>query len=143
MSNLQVRYPVDKEVKRFHCYNATTNELFGSYHSVVDATRATGVLPECIYNNLAGRSKKCRTPKATYYFTYTKSDAKPLTKKDKVKNWLNDGKSITGLEALKLFGLYRLSDAIFKLRKEGMKIKSEDVTIKGATFAKYSLLLQN
>jgi transposase len=138
MSNQQIRWPVDKEVPRFECYNYRNNILLGKFHSVEEAAKFFKVSKVRVYNNLSGKNKKCLTPECDVYFKYIPSDAKPLTKKDKVRNWLNEGKSITGLEALKLFGLYRLSDAIFKLRKEGMLIKSEDVTIKGATFAMYS-----
>lgn len=63
-----------------------------------------------------------------------------MTKQDKVKQWLQAGNTITGIEALKMFGLYRLSDAIFKLRGKGMKIKSEDVKENGSIFARYSLI---
>lgn len=65
-----------------------------------------------------------------------------MTKQDKVKQHLLDGKSITGLDALKLFGLYRLSHAIYMLRKDGMKIKTEDVNKNGAIFARYSLIIE-
>lgn len=64
-----------------------------------------------------------------------------MSKHDKVKQYLLGGKSITGLTALKLFGLYRLSHVIYMLRKEGHKIKTEPVTKNGATFARYILEL--
>lgn len=63
-----------------------------------------------------------------------------MSKKEKVKQYLLSGNSITGVEALRLFGLYRLSDAIFKLRNEGMKINTEDVKENGVIFARYSLI---
>lgn len=65
-----------------------------------------------------------------------------MTKQDKVKNWLLKGNSITPLQAWTKFGLYRLSHVIYVLRKEGHKIKTEDVTKNGATFAKYSLIVE-
>ena len=42
---------------------------------------------------------------------------------------LLEGKSITGLEAIKLFGYYRLSDGILKLRDRGWNIKTDMVQI--------------
>lgn len=52
-----------------------------------------------------------------------KKHSKKISKKDKVLAYLKRNKrGITGLEALQKFGLYRLSDAIFKLRNEGYHI---------------------
>lgn len=62
-----------------------------------------------------------------------------MTKHEQVKNYLLGGKSITGLTALKLFGLYRLSHVIYILRKEGHKINTKMITRNNATFASYSL----
>ena len=41
-----------------------------------------------------------------------------------VKEWLLSGKTITSNEARDIFGITRLSDLIFKLRKEGLPIIS-------------------
>lgn len=140
-ANYNVKYPIDKDTPKFNCHDMK-GLIIKSYHSAREAQNDTGILEECIYNNLSGKTKKCRYNGSHVYFTYTRSETKPLTKHDKVKNWLNEGKSITPLDALKMFGLYRLSHVIYVLRKQGMKIKSEDVTVKGATFSKYSLIIQ-
>jgi hypothetical protein len=39
-----------------------------------------------------------------------------MTQKDLIREHLIEHKSITPLEALKLYGVYRLSDVIFRLR---------------------------
>lgn len=53
-------------------------------------------------------------------------------------------RGITGLEALNLYGLYRLSDAIFKLRQEGYNIvttieEREDKYGNKVSYARYYL----
>lgn len=63
-----------------------------------------------------------------------------MTKKQKVKNLLLNGKSITGKSAMK-FGLYRLSSAIHILRtKDKLNIETTMITKKDVTFAKYKLV---
>ena len=65
---------------------------------------------------------------------------KALTKKQKVLNHLKSGRTISGLEALNLYGYYRLSDGIFKLREEGHDIRTFRMpTPDGSTYAKYKL----
>ena len=49
-------------------------------------------------------------------------------------------KSITGLEAWKEYGVYRLSSLIHRIRKEGYQVKTTMIEMDGHTFAKYSLL---
>ena len=62
------------------------------------------------------------------------------TQKDKVKEYLQSGKSITPIDALEMFGCFRLGAHIFTLREEGMPIKTEFVTNRYKTkFAKYTL----
>lgn len=41
-----------------------------------------------------------------------------------IKEHLESGKSITSMEAFKLYGCTRLSDKIFRLKKRGMMIDS-------------------
>ncbi len=57
---------------------------------------------------------------------------KPKSKKDKVLEWLQNGHSITPLQALKKFGSLRLGDIIFKLRKQHGKdyIVTEMIDVK-------------
>ena len=65
---------------------------------------------------------------------------KRRTQKDKIKEWLESGRSITPIEALEMFGSFRLGAIIFTLREEGMPIKTEFVTNRYKTkFAKYDV----
>lgn len=43
--------------------------------------------------------------------------------------WLQSGRSITALEALRLFGCMRLASRICDLRKRGMEIIAETITL--------------
>ena len=54
-------------------------------------------------------------------------------------------RGITSIQAIELFGATRLSDIIFKLRKDGYEIETESVTKKNryghaVTFARYTLV---
>ena len=58
-----------------------------------------------------------------------------------IKAWLESGKSITPLDALNLFGSFRLGARIFDLKTDyGMNIKTEMVEVNGKRYAKYSLV---
>ena len=58
-----------------------------------------------------------------------------------IKAWLESGKSITTLDALNLFGSFRLGARIFDLKNDyGMNIKTEMVEVNGKRYAKYSLV---
>lgn len=50
------------------------------------------------------------------------------------------GGSITGLEALKLFGCFRLPARISDLKKKGYNILTTKISLNGKRFASYSLL---
>ena len=54
--------------------------------------------------------------------------------------YLQSGKSITPIEALKEFGCFRLSARIFDLRAMGHNIKTKSITINGKTVAQYSMV---
>lgn len=62
------------------------------------------------------------------------------TQNEQIKAYLKKGKSITPLDALKKFGCLRLSARIKNLRDEGVRISTEYVTVKGKTFASYSVI---
>ena len=65
---------------------------------------------------------------------------KRKTQKQLIKEYLQSGRSITPIEALEMFGSFRLGAIIFTLREEGMPIKTEFVTNRYKTkFAKYTL----
>lgn len=54
---------------------------------------------------------------------------------------LKSGKSITAIEALNLFGCFRLAARVGDLRDHGYQIKSEPFkTAEGKTVSKYSLI---
>ena len=58
-----------------------------------------------------------------------------------IKAWLESGKSITPLDALNLFGSFRLGARIFDLKNDyGMNIKTEMVEENGKRYARYSLV---
>ncbi len=66
---------------------------------------------------------------------------KKVSKKSKVLAHLYAGKSITPLEALELYGSFRLGAIIFDLRADGHKIGTE--IAKGSGHAIYSLANQS
>ena len=58
-----------------------------------------------------------------------------------IKAWLESRKSITPLDALNLFGSFRIGARIFDLKNDyGMDIKTEMVEENGKRFARYSLV---
>ena len=57
-----------------------------------------------------------------------------------ILNYLQDGKTITPLEALSLFGIFRLAARIHDLRDAGVDVKCEKVELSnGKSVARYSL----
>ena len=73
----------------------------------------------------------------------SKSDAPPeaknLTQDENIKRHLEGLNLITPLYALNVFGCFRLSAVIHRLRQEGMDIVTEFVTFGNKTFACYML----
>ena len=61
---------------------------------------------------------------------------KKVSQKSMIRKHLEEGKSLTPLEALHMFGSFRLAAHIHTLREEGMNI----VTDESEGYAKYSLL---
>lgn len=59
--------------------------------------------------------------------------------KEKVKKHLEEGGTITQLEALSKFHCFRLAVYIDRLRKDGMTIHTEMVKENGKQFARYSI----
>lgn len=47
-----------------------------------------------------------------------------------LKDYLRSGKSITSLEAIKLWGILRLSARVHNLRSSGLNVKSKFITVK-------------
>ena len=58
-----------------------------------------------------------------------------------IKNWLLSGKSITPIEALQMFGAFRLSAIIFVLKNEdNMNIRTDMIyEPNGRRYARYTL----
>ena len=64
---------------------------------------------------------------------------KPESQNALIKGWLLNGHSITSLDALNMFGCFRLSARIANLKEQGMNITTEMVEINDKRIAKYSL----
>lgn len=61
-----------------------------------------------------------------------------MSKHNQVRNHLLSGQTITGLTALDLFQLYRLSSVISRLRDEGLPIETIMIDREdGTQYAKY------
>jgi hypothetical protein len=57
-----------------------------------------------------------------------------------IKDWLMAGRKLTQLEALNLFGCFRLASRIHDLRKRGLDIKKERIlTTTGKYVTQYSM----
>lgn len=70
---------------------------------------------------------------------------KEKTQKSEVLKYMQTHAGITSIQAIEKFGATRLSDIIFRLRKEGYEIETEQITKKNryghaTTFVKYSLV---
>ncbi len=62
---------------------------------------------------------------------------------ENIKEHLENGNSITPIDALNLFGCFRLSDVIFRLRNSGLNISMELIKMpnkKGKGYSKYTLI---
>ena len=63
-----------------------------------------------------------------------------MSQNQKIANYLNKKKAITPIQALKMFGCFRLAARISDLRNEGLQINTKIVSIKnGPKYAAYSL----
>ena len=68
-----------------------------------------------------------------------------MTQKDRILRHFNDKGSITALEAMKEYGIMRLTSRICELKNEGYNIKSEFVSSTNRygekeSFSKYTLI---
>lgn len=69
---------------------------------------------------------------------------KKMNKTEKVLEHLRKHGTITSLEAIELYGATRLSDIIYRLRKKGHNIKTEDLPFTDrfgskSTYGEYTL----
>ena len=58
---------------------------------------------------------------------------------DNIRAHLGSGKAITPMQALRLYGCFRLAAVIFKLKEEGFRIDTEMVYGKGKKWASYKM----
>lgn len=70
---------------------------------------------------------------------------KVVSQEDKILNYLRTHKSITSMQAFRVFGITRLSGRIFNLRQDGNIIDTERITKKNedgtyTTYGEYYLL---
>jgi hypothetical protein len=79
------------------------------------------------------------TPNYASYFI-EQPEALHETQKKQILDYLKTGKSITKLEALKMFGCWNSGDCIFNLRKEGYTIETTMITNGKKRFASYKLI---
>ena len=63
-----------------------------------------------------------------------------MTQEQMVLNHLKEGKSITPIDALNLYGCFRLSAVIFRLKEDGHDIVMQRVTRNDKWFGKYTLI---
>jgi hypothetical protein len=57
-----------------------------------------------------------------------------------IKGWLLNGRSITQLDALNMFGCFRLAARIANIREEGFDIVTDMITVNDKRVANYRLL---
>ena len=60
-----------------------------------------------------------------------------ISKHNAIESHLKMGLTITGLEAIEKFNVYRLSSVIHRLRRKGLLIRMEMVKGEKAYYAKY------
>ncbi len=56
-----------------------------------------------------------------------------------IKGWLLNGRSITQLDALNMFGCFRLAARIANIREEGLDIVTDMITVNDKRIAQYYL----
>lgn len=67
---------------------------------------------------------------------------KTISQKSQIRAWLESGKAINPMIALKEFGCFRLGARIWDLRDEGMTISTTMIDNgKGASYAEYRMEL--
>lgn len=62
-----------------------------------------------------------------------------MSQKSRILNHLKTGQAITQIEALNLFGCFRLASRIEELRSQGYDIKTVMIDYNNKRFAKYIL----
>ena len=67
------------------------------------------------------------------------SGRKRLSRSQRLLNHLLRGRTVSGTQALTMFGIYRLSAIIFNLRQKGFTIETKMITRKGTRYGVYHL----
>ncbi len=67
---------------------------------------------------------------ANYDAIFNKTEDKPMTQHERIHNYLQENKYITGREALLDLGIYRLSARISEMMQDGIPIKKKRITVK-------------
>lgn len=62
-----------------------------------------------------------------------------ISQEQAILEYLKTGKSITPMDALRMFNCFRLGARIWSLKKKGYRIEEIDAHINGKTFARYFL----
>ncbi len=63
-----------------------------------------------------------------------------VTQIGQIKEYLLAGNSLTPIEALNMFGAFRLAAIVFKLKEQGLNIKTDIISEDNKRFAKYSII---
>lgn len=66
-------------------------------------------------------------------------DGQRNTQSQKILRWLQAGNRISPLQALNMFGCFRLGARCYDLKKAGYPVRSEMVTVNGKRVAEYRL----
>lgn len=62
-----------------------------------------------------------------------------MTQNEQLRKWLKSGKTISPLQALNKFGIFRLSARISDLKNEGMRIETKMIYEHPIKYAQYKL----
>lgn len=60
-----------------------------------------------------------------------------MSQEERIKNHLIMWHTLTAIEALNLFGCFRLSARIYDLRQSGFEVESETIDMNGKRIARY------
>ncbi len=67
-------------------------------------------------------------------------EQRKISQKNRILNYLLAGNTITSLEALRLFGSFRLATRIWELKQEGWNISTTMINVNNANIAQYKLI---
>ncbi len=62
-----------------------------------------------------------------------------MSQRDEILSYLQQGQSLTPLEALSMFGCFRLAARIRELRADGYNIRTDDIKVGNKSVAQYRL----